>query len=265
MSMDYCVCEGIKNTNMSEIDQFALIYDVICEYGVHMDTRFEDHPWLSSPAGIEIIKAIGLFHVHGHKEECLHRFATTYIPGLAIVDGEILETLWSILNKVARANRGASIAHRAEVLDDHMGDSNWKKTINMGNVIQCISARKLMFMKAYTILGKYQRAVKEQAEVSRYFQGLTEYCPRDLLPIWKRDIEQAEAGRQLDVTKMDYMNLKVDKRSVSYAPDILTLILNIALTLREIELKLSQEEFEEGGQTGQASWISKGLKIEESQ
>ena len=87
MSIDYCVCEGIKN--MSEIDQFALIYDVICEYEVHMDARFEDHPWLSSPAGIEIIKAIGLFHVHGHKEECLHRFATTYIPGLAIVDEDL--------------------------------------------------------------------------------------------------------------------------------------------------------------------------------
>lgn len=39
----------------------------------------------------------------------------------------------------------------------------------------------------------------------------------------------------------------------------------IALTLREIELKLSQEEFEDGGKTGQASWISKGLRIEESQ
>ena len=38
-----------------------------------------------------------------------------------------------------------------------------------------------------------------------------------------------------------------------------------ALTRQEIELKLSEDELTSGGQTGQASWISKGLKIEEAQ
>jgi hypothetical protein len=215
MSMDYCICQGIKATHMDHIDQFVLIYDVVCEYGVHMDQRFIDHPSLTLPEGLEIIKAIGLFHVHGHKDECLHRFATTYIPGLAIVDGEILETLWAVLNKIARANRGSTIAHRAEVLDDHMGDSNWKKTINMGNKMHYLIMTPLTCIQASTILVKYQRAVREQAEVARYFEGLTQYCPQDLLPTWRQNIEQAEAARQWDVKAMDYMNLKVDKCSPS--------------------------------------------------
>ncbi len=67
---------------------------------------------------------------HGHKDECLYRFATTYIAGVGIVDGEILESLWSLLNRISRSCRGMTTAHRAEVIDDHMGDSNWKKTIN---------------------------------------------------------------------------------------------------------------------------------------
>ena len=106
--------------------------NMVCEYGVYMDWRFEEHPGLTMPDTLEVIKAIGLFHVHGHKSDCLHRYATTYIPGLGVIDGEILETLWAILNKTARSTRGATIAHCTKVLDDHMGDSNWKKTINMG-------------------------------------------------------------------------------------------------------------------------------------
>ena len=44
-------------------------------------------------------KGIGLFHVHGHKDECMPMFAMTYIPGAGNVDGEILETLWALIEK----------------------------------------------------------------------------------------------------------------------------------------------------------------------
>ena len=49
-----------------------------------------------------------------------------------MVDGEILETLWSTLNHISPSMRTASLAHRTEVLDDHMNDSNWKKTVSIG-------------------------------------------------------------------------------------------------------------------------------------
>jgi len=37
------------------------------------------------------------------------------------------------------------------------------------------------------------------------------------------------------------------------------------MTRREIELLLAETELAMGGQTGQAAWISKGLKVEETQ
>jgi len=67
---------------------------------------------------------------------------------------------------------------------------------------------------------------------------------------------------------MDYMNPKVEKRGSPLNILIfsaLTSYIYIALTRREIELQLSNTELATGGQTGQAAWISKGLKIEESQ
>jgi len=45
---------------------------------------------------------------------------------------EILETLWSEFNKVSASVHSMSKAHRAEVYDDHMRDSNWKKLVGMG-------------------------------------------------------------------------------------------------------------------------------------
>ncbi len=96
----------------------------MCQYHVNLARRFAESSKLTIPETLTVIKAIGLWHVHGHKDECLFRFATTYIPGVGIVDGEILETLWSLLNRTSRSCRGSTVAHRTEVLDDHMGDSN---------------------------------------------------------------------------------------------------------------------------------------------
>ena len=87
---------------------------------------------MSFPDTVKIIKAIGQFHVHGHQEECLYRFSTSFIPGVGQVDGEILESLWSTLNEIPQSTRTATLAHRMEILDDHIGDSNWKKVINTG-------------------------------------------------------------------------------------------------------------------------------------
>lgn len=133
MHMDWALFQAILSTHMTDIEIMALIYDIVCEYGVRLALRFLEHSGLSFPEGLEVVKAIGLFHVHGHQAKCLHRYATTYVPNLAIIDGEILETLWSVINQTARSTRGATTAHRREILDDHMGDSNWKKTIRMGS------------------------------------------------------------------------------------------------------------------------------------
>lgn len=132
MNMDYSSSQTMKTTHMEGIDEMLHVYDVNCQYCVKFAKRFRDHKRLTIKEELTIIFAIGLFHVHGHKEECLYRFATTYIPGVGIIDGEILETLWALLNETSQSARGATTAHRTEILDDHMGDSNWKKIINMG-------------------------------------------------------------------------------------------------------------------------------------
>jgi len=75
----------------------------------------------------------------GHQDKCFPRFAPTFIPGAGQTDGEILETLWAVLNEVGCTTRTMTLAHRSEVLDAHMLDNNWKKMINMGIFTMFIS------------------------------------------------------------------------------------------------------------------------------
>src|ERR1700710_2497989 len=134
LNMDYSLCEAVKNSNMEGIKELIVLYDIMCQYHVNLRKRISKSDVLSLPFGLEIRPGIGLFHVHRHKEECLYRFGPSYISGASQVDGEILETLWATLNEISRSTQTATLANRDEVLNDHMGDNNWKKIVKSGSV-----------------------------------------------------------------------------------------------------------------------------------
>ena len=81
---------------------------------------------------MEIIGAVGKWHLAAHIPECFPKFTLNFVEGVAQVDGEILETLWSGLDEVAPLAQAMSIAHHQEFLDDKMNDSNWWKIIRIG-------------------------------------------------------------------------------------------------------------------------------------
>jgi len=135
LNMDWSLCEALATTNVRGLLQLLHIYNITCQYCHRLLQRIAENPLLEIPEGLQLIHGIGLFHVHGHQDHCLYRWAPTYIPGAGVVDGEILETLWSVLNTVSASTRTASLAHRSEILDDHMGDSNFKKMLNISESV----------------------------------------------------------------------------------------------------------------------------------
>jgi hypothetical protein len=81
---------------------------------------------------LEIIGAVGKWHLAAHIPECFPKFTLNFVEGAGEVDGEIMETLWSRLDEIAGFTQAMSIAHAQEVIDDYMNDSNWRKLIRMG-------------------------------------------------------------------------------------------------------------------------------------
>ena len=106
-----------------------LIYDIMREWGKYFLQHIQASLHLEIPQGVEFIKAIGDFHVKGHVKTCFPCYSLSYIQGAGVIDGEILETLWSELNQSSRSTRGATLAHQLEILDDYMNHSNWKKML----------------------------------------------------------------------------------------------------------------------------------------
>lgn len=134
MNVDYAVCQAIRNTNANKTPGVLLAYDVNCQYCIHFRDRIKHNPTLRRicPSDLSVDFVVGLFHVHGHKDECLSRFAPTFFPGAGVTSGEIIESLWSVLNGAANITRKMTLAHRAEFLDACMQDNNWQKLLGLG-------------------------------------------------------------------------------------------------------------------------------------
>lgn len=75
---------------------------------------------------------MGVWHIYGHVLECFSRFSPLYAYRCGIVDGEIVETLWSILNNILGSCRGMSLAHREETINFKISDMNSKKIVKSG-------------------------------------------------------------------------------------------------------------------------------------
>ncbi|KAF6744445.1 hypothetical protein DFP72DRAFT_1078508 [Ephemerocybe angulata] len=131
VNVDLAVSEAAETTNSSSTPGTRIAYDIGCQYCINFRQRMKDGPYSGITEKMEVQFLIGLFHVHGHKEECLARYASTFCPGTGVASGEILESLWSTLNGAADMTRNMTLAHRAETLDACMADSNWRKLQSM--------------------------------------------------------------------------------------------------------------------------------------
>ena len=117
------------------IKRLQILYDIWCRYGIHLRERFKDSINLDWPDFAEMMGGVGVWHIYGHIMECYGRWSTIYARHFGIVDGEILETLWSILNQILESCRGMSLANREEVISLYESDSNLRKIVNMGKYL----------------------------------------------------------------------------------------------------------------------------------
>ncbi|KAG1787420.1 uncharacterized protein HD556DRAFT_1312744 [Suillus plorans] len=229
MNIDYSICNAL-NYHSAGIDSSLIIYDVGCQWSINFLQRVAQSKGLSVPENMHIVPAVGKFHLSAHKLACFARYSLNFIQGAGHVDGEILETLWAPFNKISPTARSMSQAHRQEVLDDHMRDSNWKKIVGI--------------MK--TLLKKYKRALKGVDDTKSPFDELTLSLDPEKISIWKIDEKKAmeQHGEYLDIYQLQ---------------------MNKAPTMAEIRLKLTESENTDTSKPGTVSWLITGINLEDLQ
>jgi hypothetical protein len=134
INVDYSVIGGL-NFNSEGLAESAVAYDVMCQYLVHFFERIRDaKDYLELDSEMKLFGAVGKFHLADHVDGCFSKWSLNFLKGAGHIDGEIMETLWSGMNKVSGAARSMTKANRQETLDDYMRDSNWKKTVGIGEL-----------------------------------------------------------------------------------------------------------------------------------
>ncbi|KAI5982501.1 hypothetical protein EDC04DRAFT_2616638 [Pisolithus marmoratus] len=229
MNTDYSICNALGNCSES-ITKSLVIYDVGCQWSVNFRTWVKSSPSLFLPPVLEIIPAVGKFHLVAHKLSCFPRYSLNFVKGAGHLDGEILETLWAPFNKISPTARSMTQAHRQEVYDDHMRDSNWKKLVGI----------------VPSLLKKYKMANKFLEEMNQAYEQLTAGLDPDKVAQWELDALRAEADRE---EALDIYLLKEDK----------------APSFHEVQLKLAKHPKAPSGNFGSVAWLAEGISIEDSQ
>lgn len=136
-NVDYAVCQAFRTTKAHKTPSALIAYDVNCQYCVNFCKRIEKGRYLKCDPDFPVDFVIGLFHVHGHKDDCLSRFTPTFFPGAGVTSGEILESLWSTTNGAAKRSRNMLMSRRWEYLDACMLDNNRRKMLSQGKISPC--------------------------------------------------------------------------------------------------------------------------------
>ncbi|KAN0078144.1 hypothetical protein V8E55_010201 [Tylopilus felleus] len=227
-NVDYSICQAVSYKSQ-DMQRAIIIYDVACQWHKNFSTRINNCAALSWPEEMEITPAIGKFHLSAHKPYCFPRFSLMFLKGAGHVDGEILETLWASFNKISPSVRSMTLAHRQELYDDHMRDSNWKKLVG------------LVFVE------KKHKIALEGVQVTKgpYTEFSASLDPNQL-KAWTEMAERADSER-------------------GEALDIYTLQIDKAPSLAEMRLNLLEVGGSPSGKEGSVTWLIEGIGIEDAQ
>ncbi|KAJ8474293.1 hypothetical protein ONZ45_g16002 [Pleurotus djamor] len=234
-NMDFAVSESLKffedmrGPGDLQVPGFLLCYDVMCQYGVHLEERLDDGFYLFKPK-FPIGKAVGKFHLGAHVDGCYCLYSLNFIRGAGQTDGERIESLWAQLNKIAGPTRPMTLAHRQEIIDDCIADSNWKKLLGLPQFLvkKWLNAKK-MHVVMECALSELRCRIGEKE-----------------LAAWDEAVEEAYSCRGNSLLIFDRKEGPVK-------------------TVRKVQLEISEEEGNTASVVGGADHVADGLSIQDAQ
>ena len=128
--MDYSICQALKQ--FPDHDKALIIYDICCQWIIHFQQCVAKTTTLELVDSLEIMGAIGKWHLAAHIPSCFPMYTLNFIEGASQVDGEILETLWSGLDEIAGLALAMLASHHQETVNKYMNDNNWCKAVCIG-------------------------------------------------------------------------------------------------------------------------------------
>lgn len=180
----------------------TISYDIACQWGANFTTRMNAMPSsLQMSVWTTILFLVPKFHLPAHVTKCHAPFSFNYARGVGRTDGEGVERNWSILNKIAPSVSMMGPGGRWDTIDDFCNYSNWRKTINLGNVYCLFPILKLTSSDvAATLLRKMSIAIPQAVIHHRALSAFTETLQiehADHVVEWELQVQSWELDHSL--------------------------------------------------------------------
>ncbi|KAJ7429396.1 hypothetical protein B0H11DRAFT_1768213 [Mycena galericulata] len=238
----FCNMDWILFSSLQHYDilRLYLTYDIACQYFKKFWDRMRSLPeylHLNIPPA-DVYFAVPNFHLPAHRMECYAPFSLHFMEGVGLTNGEGIEQNWENSNGAARQTKEMGPGSRQDTLDDIFGAHNYRKTLALGRILQ------------KRMVEGIKEAVRHRDGFDGFHAGL-----EGAEPGITADWDACEAAWQADRTKLcPYETTHVGK------------------TMKDVELELAKEEFEETEsrvqvvhQSSRSQFIVMGLEVEETQ
>ncbi|KAK0474993.1 hypothetical protein EDD18DRAFT_1367412 [Armillaria luteobubalina] len=211
--MDYALLKSL----MTDMPKSVIIsYDIGCQWHKNLWKQIEQYgPELALPIKPDnVIILVPKFHLPAHISECQEEFSFNLEPKVGTSDGEAPERGWAASNLVASSTKEMGPGSRRDTLDDHWGDNNWRKCVNIG----------------ISLLRNIQEAVPQREEHRVTFETFSETIAHSQggMECLKQWTESVEAWEKRRFSKIPVPN--------PYVPTVKP------LTLASVRLQLARDE-----------------------
>lgn len=137
--MDYLFYSSFANT---QLKRMVISYDIACQWDKKFWQRMANFPdtWAINAGAVSLKFLVPKFHLPAHVEKCHRDYSFNFTKRVGRTDGEAPERGWSKLNPLASSTKEMGPGSRLDTIEDHMGDSNWKKVTGLGKLLSAPAA-----------------------------------------------------------------------------------------------------------------------------
>ncbi|XP_066914418.1 uncharacterized protein [Clytia hemisphaerica] len=147
-----------------------VIYDIACVLKSHLKKKNTFTKYKDFHFGIPV------FHSYGHRGDCQVKNSIRRLETFGLMDGELMERLWSYLRSFSKITKEMTPAHRTDLLSDALMHFGSKK---MGNI-----GKYLVFLRNKAI----ETVNSCESEIKAICSKLTEVkVDEKVIEAWKRE------------------------------------------------------------------------------
>ncbi|KAG2338216.1 hypothetical protein BDR05DRAFT_1004450 [Suillus weaverae] len=249
VNMDYLVFSALSN--FSTLRRINISYDVACQWHKKVWSCVSTLPsHLHFNQEDKDIKFFVLkFHLAAHIELCQTEFLFNWTPGVGRTDGEAPERGWANINCVATSTKEMGPGAWRDTLNNHFGDSNWKKVMALGRssgkaLLRKISNAVASEKEHRLALHNFQSSITEsELGAASLFVWWTE------IEAWEMDHSQpnlfqsrvatmTQAAMQLELAKQDAKELE-DGLAIPFHTEVTcSVLLSTGIDLEHTQCRL---------------------------